>query len=97
MPRSIECRYCGESFDPKPGKPGYINECPNCLYAKTAPQIPHEQQVLVGLVGHSKEARKAIKMLRRDLLKLAGIAEADVDRLIVELFEKSSAKTDALN
>jgi len=31
-----DCRHCGKSFTPQPGKPGYIDECPECLYEKTA-------------------------------------------------------------
>lgn len=29
------CRYCGEEFELKPGKPGYADECPTCLIEKT--------------------------------------------------------------
>lgn len=25
-----ECRDCGREFKPMPGKPGYIDQCPNC-------------------------------------------------------------------
>jgi len=90
MPEPVQCRYCGEYFEPRPGKPGYIDECLSCLYAKTAPQIPHEQQVLARIMGHSEESRKAIKALRRSLLKLSTISEENVDKVIVELFEESS-------
>lgn len=24
------CRACGQEFELKPGKPGYVNECPTC-------------------------------------------------------------------
>jgi hypothetical protein len=27
----VKCRHCGKSFIPKPGKPGYIDECPECV------------------------------------------------------------------
>jgi hypothetical protein len=27
----VTCRHCGDSFNPLPGKPGFINECPSCL------------------------------------------------------------------
>jgi DNA-directed RNA polymerase subunit M/transcription elongation factor TFIIS len=32
------CRHCGTTFIPRPGKPGLIDECEPCLYAKTAPK-----------------------------------------------------------
>lgn len=31
MPREITCKHCGNPFIPKPNKPGFINECPDCL------------------------------------------------------------------
>jgi hypothetical protein len=41
-------------------------------------------------MGHSEESRKAMKALRRSLLKLSTISEENVDKVIVELFEESS-------
>jgi hypothetical protein len=32
VPRTVVCRHCGEGFDPLPRKPGYLDECPRCLY-----------------------------------------------------------------
>jgi hypothetical protein len=41
-----ECRHCGESFIPLPGKPGYIDECPECLVAQVmAAQPPPPSQL----------------------------------------------------
>jgi hypothetical protein len=76
MAGMVNCRYCGESFAPQPGKPGYIDECPACLHAKTHPRPPVD--VVVQLMQRSDEARKAIEALRRSLLKI-GIAESEVD------------------
>jgi hypothetical protein len=28
------CRHCGESFIPQVGKPGYVDECPECRRAR---------------------------------------------------------------
>ena len=36
MKNEQTCRHCGESFEPRPGKPGYVDECPSCLFEKTA-------------------------------------------------------------
>ena len=35
--KSLICRYCAVTFTPLPGKPGYIDECPECLHEKTVP------------------------------------------------------------
>jgi hypothetical protein len=34
MAIKVTCRYCKEEFVPAPGKPGYIDECPDCLREK---------------------------------------------------------------
>jgi hypothetical protein len=26
----VKCRHCGQSFEPRPDKKGFINECPEC-------------------------------------------------------------------
>jgi hypothetical protein len=31
MNRPVTCRHCGAGFEPRPGKPGFIDECPECL------------------------------------------------------------------
>ena len=35
-PKQLQCRTCEEPFIWLPGKPGYIDECPVCLLAKSA-------------------------------------------------------------
>lgn len=70
------CRYCRESFTPKPGKPGYVDECPECLHAKTHAEPPVD--VVSRLMEHSPEARRALKALRRSFLSM-GISESKVD------------------
>jgi hypothetical protein len=37
--RQENCRHCGQSFVPMQGKPGYVDECPECLYSKSAPLV----------------------------------------------------------
>ena len=91
MAKEVTCRYCGDVFTPKLGKPGFVDECPDCLYAKTAPQIPHEQRMLAQLMGESDEARKSIKAFRRALLKLPTVSEESVDKLIVECFRQANS------
>jgi hypothetical protein len=38
--KPVICKYCAETFTPLPDKPGYVNECPECLHEKTAPLRP---------------------------------------------------------
>jgi hypothetical protein len=35
MSEVVICRHCEESFAFQPGKPGYRDECPNCLIERT--------------------------------------------------------------
>ena len=52
--RMIECRHCREPFNPKPGKPGYVDECPECLVAKimaAEPQPPSQLEELLNYVA----------------------------------------------
>jgi hypothetical protein len=37
------CRHCKESFIPYPQKPGYIDECPECLIAKAMEAEPQPE------------------------------------------------------
>lgn len=47
-----ECRHCGESFIPQPHKPGYIDECPECLVAKAFEAEPRLQSQLEDLLEY---------------------------------------------
>jgi hypothetical protein len=50
------CRHCGEAFIPQPGKPGYIDECPECLVAKAmeaGPSLPSQlEELMVYIAAH---------------------------------------------
>ena len=54
--KAYGCRHCRESFIPKPNKPGYIDECPECLVAKAMaanPRSPSQlEQLLAYVVAH---------------------------------------------
>jgi len=63
------CRYCAETFTPLPGKPGYIDECPECLHQKTAP-LTHAP-----LGAGSAKQRKLRQEVRRALAALGAPAE----------------------
>jgi hypothetical protein len=38
MQKKAICRYCGRDIDPRPGKPGRIDECEPCLHDRTTPK-----------------------------------------------------------
>jgi len=40
VPQSYNCRYCQTPFIPRPDKPGYVDECPECLHEKAAFRPP---------------------------------------------------------
>jgi len=61
--KSATCRYCAETFTPLPGKPGYIDECPECLHEKTAPPEPNPLSA-----GSTKQREKYDKKLIRSIL-----------------------------
>jgi len=63
--KSAVCRYCAERFTPIPGKPGYIDECPECLHEKTAPLRPKP------LSTGSAKQRKQLPDLAKALEKSA--------------------------
>jgi hypothetical protein len=79
--KSVQCRYCRDSFTPAPGKPGYIDECPACLHEKTAPPHPHDA-VSAGIERKAKGLRKSTavtQMLRK------GRSLNDIDAFLFEV------------
>lgn len=64
--KSVICKYCAKTFTLLPGKPGYIDECPDCLHEKTAPPPPK--------VGSAKQ-RKVREDARRALAALGAPAQ----------------------
>jgi hypothetical protein len=51
---SYICRHCGEEFTPSPGKPGYIDECPECLVARSFPSVQRSDKRPSERKGKSK-------------------------------------------
>jgi hypothetical protein len=56
--KSQICRYCHAKFTPKANKPGYPDECADCIHIKTASD------------GSLKELAKSLKKLDRELEKV---------------------------
>jgi hypothetical protein len=73
------CKYCGESFILLPNKPGYANECPECLHEKTRPQPPAD--VVARFLKQYPERRRHLTALRKYLSQL-GLNEAQVEEVV---------------
>jgi hypothetical protein len=80
--KSYKCRFCGEPFVATLSKkPGYIDECPECFYARTHP-TPAED-VVSRLKRRSPESHRALTSFRRYLVG-KGIKESEVDERIAQ-------------
>ena|SRR5579859_2240612 len=98
--KEITCRYCGEPFRLMPGKPGYANECPDCLQeraelAKGAPKTA--LQKFMELVAEypptvrTTDGRLMISATRIDLVgKLRRLTNRYGSRLSDETIQKIS-------
>jgi hypothetical protein len=86
--KPVTCRHCGEPFISKPGKPGYVDECPECLHAKTAVPKPIEARIveILGAMTNAKARTKAMRALKRSLLDL-GVEESAADKFILSSVE----------
>jgi len=69
---------------PQPGKPGYLNECPDCLHERTRPNIPAD--FAARFIAQYPERRKAFIDLRK-LLMSWGLEETEADRKIAEMIK----------
>jgi hypothetical protein len=95
MAKPIACRYCGELFTGKPGKPGYFDECPACLHEKTIPKLSGRSSAPMTpeAIERLKEIVSAVRSLRRQLKKL-GWSKEKIDHLIrSELTTVATAKS----
>jgi hypothetical protein len=53
--KSRTCRYCGEEFVPLPNKPGFVDECVECLVAKAMAAQPPRPSQLEELMAYIAE------------------------------------------
>jgi len=89
MPRSYNCRYCQKAFIPQRGKPGYIDECPNCLHDKTRVAAPVD--FVARFLARYPKRRRAFTGLRKALISI-GIDEAEVDDVIADSLKRSGTQ-----
>jgi hypothetical protein len=79
--KPVICKYCAETFTPLPGKPGYINECPECLHEKTAPLSP--KPLSPGSAKQRKQLPDPAKA-RENLIKSLMVASGSTGKPISE-------------
>ena len=65
------CRYCGRTFLPEAKKPGYINECPTCLYEKTAPAAARTIDKAIGEAKQNIERYLSKAKVPREIIEAA--------------------------
>jgi hypothetical protein len=83
------CRYCGESFVPRPKKPGFVDECPGCLHERTRPAIPPD--FASKFASRFPERKRALNALRKQL-KTLGIEESKVFEAMASEMKKSGTQ-----
>lgn len=71
---------------PQPGKPGYVDECPDCLHERTRPTPPVD--FASRYVARFPERRKPFNELRKQLLSL-GVEEAKVYEIMADSLRKA--------
>ena len=87
--RPYTCRYCGEDFVPQPAKPGYVDECPDCLHERTRPNIPPD--FASRFLARFPDRRRSFNALREQLLSL-GIDEARVYEFIADALKRAGTE-----
>jgi DNA-directed RNA polymerase subunit RPC12/RpoP len=91
--KSYKCRFCGEPFVPTlSNKPGYIDECPDCFYARTHPTPADD--VISRLERRSPEIRRTLNSLLRRVRSredASDLISMDVNALLAK-FEAAKKK-----
>jgi hypothetical protein len=87
--RSYSCRHCGTTFIPQPEKPGYIDECPDCLHEQTRPKPSAD--LTARFARRYPKRVKALKDLRKNLVDL-GMSESDVEGMIADVVRQALAQ-----
>lgn len=91
--KSYKCRFCDEPFvQTVSKKPGFIDECPECFYARTHPTPTDD--VISRLERHSPDIRRALNSFRRYLIA-KGIKESEVDDRIAQALNADSERMSA--
>jgi len=87
--QSHTCRYCGEPFIFLLGKPGYVDECPDCIHERTRPILPPD--FASRYLARFPERRKDFNAVLKHLLSL-GIEEAKVYEIIADGLKQAGTR-----
>lgn len=94
MQAPIKCKHCGSEFTPKPGKPGFINECLDCLEERRPK--PYQQPEIRAVKPKAKRYQSpanAARSVNRSLNELMRLMGNDPElQKIAENFRKSMKK-----
>jgi hypothetical protein len=91
VPTSKKCRYCQEEFVPQPGKPGFIDECPECLHKKTAFKPPPD--LFARFEALHPERAKHLKSARKSLANLSA-TETDIEQFLADVIRRTTDLAD---
>jgi hypothetical protein len=78
MQKEEKCRHCGEHFIPRTGKPGFIDECPECLTERIAP--PPMAAARIKNWIETAEGKRWLKRFTRNFVRLGFSKEVAEDR-----------------
>jgi hypothetical protein len=78
MASAVVCRYCGERFVPKLNKPGFVDECPECLHEKTAAATPRRKTVSPAALDRVKQLDQLVRSFKRVWAR-KGLTKEQVD------------------
>lgn len=67
------CKHCGDKFEPRPGKPGFINECEPCIEERRPSPLEADLEASLRLkAGPAKPARQvSFATAQRNLARAA--------------------------
>ncbi len=83
---TLNCRQCGEPFEPLPGKPGYIDQCPKCLYEIVSVHMSKHGRKEVAEEKVSKLAKKFTKQFGENKARLLAGATLMVHEMTEQEF-----------
>jgi hypothetical protein len=102
--RTVTCRCCGVVHSPAVGKPGYIDERPDCLFEKRAAFIPKpspsaEFLPILEFVDTEADIERLANKMRR-VFEKANVPDVEINatvRRFIELARKLVRETIALS
>jgi len=64
MVRKYKCKHCGDDFSPRPGKPGFVDECEPCVLERAPKNVPAPPRVV-----KSRTVPVSVRAIARELGK----------------------------